>query len=435
MLRTLRRRLITSHHVPLLISVPLLGIVLIYVLGNQVVRDQATRQLDIQAQVISTLARERLAIWSDPAQAYDFTSRMSAVLGIDVTLLGSDGHIVASGYAEGGPMADGLDRGPSAAQVVESIPVVRTEYSQSLHADVTELIVPVRGPDQRVLGAVQVTDDLSDDFAPYQRLRVVTLAFLLAGIALSAGLDRALTLEVNRVPAYDDTRRHVLANTIHELGRPLGALLSAVQALQNGADDDRAFRRELLSGMDDELRRLSRLLGDLKQLDRQPTLLPAVHCRPVEMSTWLLATMVPRRELARAKGIHWVADIPAKLPAIHADPDRIGQALGNLMHNAIKYTPPGGTITIAAGTGGTNLWVRVSDTGPGMSSGERDRVFEAFYRGSTVSPNTPGMGLGLTITRDIISAHGGRLDLETTPRAGTTFTVWLPIHDDAGNCH
>jgi len=157
-------------------------------------------------------------------------------------------------------------------------------------------------------------------------------------------------------------------------------------------------------------------LGTL-ELNRQPTVL----------SKWLARVVPPWRESAQAKGLSWKAIIPPDLPTLDVDPDRLAQVLGNLLSNAIKYTPQGGTVSFAAGVEREQVWIRVSDTGPGISSDEQSRIFAPFYRSQPGRRFPQGMGLGLNIAYALAAAHGGRLQVDSTPGLGSHFTVWLPI--------
>ena len=137
------------------------------------------------------------------------------------------------------------------------------------------------------------------------------------------------------------------------------------------------------------------------------------------MATW--------KEAARQKQLQWNDEIPESLPVIQADEDRLAQAIGNLVSNAVKYTPAGGTITIAAGSKDGDVWLRVEDTGPGIPAGELDKIFQPFFRGSHGRRFPQGMGLGLSIAHDLVLAHGGRIEVESTPGLGSQFTIWLPV--------
>jgi signal transduction histidine kinase len=240
-------------------------------------------------------------------------------------------------------------------------------------------------------------------------------------------LIRSFNLFVQRLQTLEQNRRQLLANLVHELGRPLGGLHSAIQALLGGADRVETLRRDLLMGMDAEIARLRRLLDDLAHLREQLTGMLELARRPVAMGEWLANLLTTRREEARQKGIEWQETIPPDLPTMEIDPDRLAQALGNLVSNAIKYTPSGGTVSVEAGTAATETFVRVSDTGPGIPTEEMEHIFMPFYRGRTGRRFPQGMGLGLTIARDLVTAHGGRLQVESTPGQGSRFTIWLPL--------
>jgi signal transduction histidine kinase len=109
------------------------------------------------------------------------------------------------------------------------------------------------------------------------------------------------------------------------------------------------------------------------------------------------------------------------------DPDRLAQVVGNLLSNAIKYTPQGGTVSLAAGAGADEVWIRISDTGPGISADEQARIFAPFYRSQLNRRFPQGMGLGLSIASSLVAAHGGRLELDSAPGQGSHFTVRLPL--------
>jgi signal transduction histidine kinase len=124
--------------------------------------------------------------------------------------------------------------------------------------------------------------------------------------------------------------------------------------------------------------------------------------------------------------LHWGATVPGDLPVVTIDPDRLAPAIGNLLSNAIKYTPAGGNVEVTAGATQQEVWITVADTGPGIAPEEQASVFEAFYRSDRERRFPQGLGLGLTIARDLVIAHGGTLELESKPGEGSRFTVRLP---------
>jgi signal transduction histidine kinase len=184
---------------------------------------------------------------------------------------------------------------------------------------------------------------------------------------------------------------------------------------------------DLTTGMDDEAARLQHVLEDLAHLHDQVLGTLEMNLKPIDLSEWLPRMLLPWQEAALEKKLEWRADIPAGLPTVQADPVRLAQIVGNLASNAVKYTPPGKSVSVTAGADADWVWVRVSDTGPGIPPAELQRVFEPFYRGDQGKRIKQGMGLGLSIARDLALAHGGRLEVESPPGGGSRFTVWIPV--------
>jgi signal transduction histidine kinase len=337
-----------------------------------------------------------------------------------------------------------------------------------MRVEAVDAIAPALGPGGQVLGLVRVTYRVGGVYDQFLHQRylvagVLAIGLFLGGVvgwvlALNLGrplqqitqaiyrlaggeqltpvqeqgpeevrlLSHAFNSLAERLRTLEQNRRQLLANMVHELGRPLGALHSAIQALMRGADKDVALKQELLVGMDEELDRLGRLLDDLAQLRDQVTSTMRIVRRPMSLNEWLPHVLAPREAAARDKDLRWQVTVPPDLPPVEADADRLAQAVGNLVNNATKYTPPEGTITISAGVENQQVWIRVSDTGPGIAPEEQARIFTPFYRGHTNDRQVPGMGLGLSIAQDLIVAHGGRLEVQSAPGQGSQFTIWLP---------
>jgi two-component system sensor histidine kinase BaeS len=241
-------------------------------------------------------------------------------------------------------------------------------------------------------------------------------------------LSRAVNVLFERLRGLEAARKRLLANLIHEIGRPLGALRMGIEALSHGANRDPQFYDELLAGMDQETARLQRLLADLSHLHEQALGVLELDREPLDLVTWLPGMLAPWEQAALQKRLHWIVDLPETLPVIQADPVRLGQVIGNLVSNAIKFTTIGGTIIIEAGEDGQQVWVRISDTGPGIPAAQQEKMFEPFVRGGQGRRFPQGMGLGLSIARELAEAHGGRLELKSEAGLGSRFTVWLPLH-------
>ncbi|MCB0075210.1 MAG: ATP-binding protein, partial [Caldilineaceae bacterium] len=185
-------------------------------------------------------------------------------------------------------------------------------------------------------------------------------------------LYRAVNTLVARLTALEDARRRMLANLVHELGRPLGSLQAAVQALRQGAVNAPPLRDELLAGMDDQLTRMQPLLDDLTELHGHVLGTLTLNRQPTPLRPWLMQTTSLWRLAAEQKGLRWRVDIPLDLPTAALDQDQMARALGNLISNAIKYTPDGGHIAVVVCCDQEPTFIRfqVSDTGIGMNHDE-----------------------------------------------------------------
>jgi two-component system sensor histidine kinase BaeS len=469
MLRTLRRWFLLSHVLPLLVILPIVGIALIYVLESQVLLPSLADELVSSARVLSVAVGDRPTIWDDPAQAQVLLTRVRPDSSTRAMLLSPLGRVLASSSPGDTAEIGQVMNHPGIARALDGEISVHTDYSRSLQSEITDVFAPVLDTQGQILGLVRLSYRLTHVQAWFLRLRYLiagVLAFgLLLGVAtglvLAARLGRSvqqttqavyqlasdqrleplpergpreMRLLAQAVNTLADRRRNVersnrqlLSNLVHELGRPLGACSSTVEALRDGAAEDVALRTELLDGMASEVQGLRRLLDDLAQLNERVAGKLDLKRRPIRVAQWLSQASTPWREAARAKGLHWEAHLPADLPEMVIDPERLGQALGNLLSNAIKYTPAGGTVSIQAGTADQALWVRVGDTGPGIAPEDQAHVFSPFYRAQRAGEPQPGMGLGLTIAHDLVAAHGGRLELKSEPGAGSRFTLLIPL--------
>jgi signal transduction histidine kinase len=470
MLNTLRRRLVVSHVLPLLIIIPLIGLALVYALESRVLLPNLSSELVGQAALIAEIASDHADIWNNPSSAQVLVARIAPRLKARLVLLDSGGRLLASSDPAdierlGQPLAyRGL------AQALTGQTSVHTDYSQSIGAEVANVLVPVAGPDKQVVGIVYLTHRLGNVYKWFLRLRYLTAGVLASGLLLGVvvGWLLALNLErplqhmtqaiyrlangppwilvpeeqgpeeirllshafntlVGRLHLLEQNRRQLLANLVHEVGRPIGALHSAIQALVGGADEEISLRRELLGGMDEQLASLRRLLDDLTRFYDQAEGTLEIKRRPVALGEWLLHALAPWEAAAQQKGLIWEANISSELPILDIDPDQLDQALGNLLNNAIKYTPAGGTVSIAVDVRDNMARIQVRDTGVGITPEEQVRVFDPFYRGQTGRRFPQGMGLGLSIARDLIIAHSGRLDVDSTPAQGSCFTLSLPL--------
>jgi len=468
-MRSLHRRLLLSHILPVLLSLPLVGFAFIYILQTQVLFANLTSDLTSQAVLIAELTTQRSSVWLDPGEAGDFAGRIGELLPAALVLIDPQARLIASSEPNDAQSLGQIVAAPGLEKALAGDISLGLSDIQSGRSDMAIVFVPVFSPSQRLIGVVGLAQRFSDVYNRFRSLRAISIGVVFAILLLGGGLGLILALHierpirsvtdavqdlsrgdmfkelpmegpeevrglqvafnrlVNRLRELEDTRRHLLANLVHELGRPLGAMLSAVQALQSGAGEDVSLRQELLDGVEGEIHRLRRLTNDLVRLHEQ-LLGPLELMRaPTEVEPWLSTVLAPWREAALAKELEWDVAYACDLPVITVDADRLAQALENIVSNAIQYTPAGGKIRISAGADGEELWIRVRDNGRGISPEEQGEIFAPFYRGVSASRFPRGMGLGLSIARELVTAHGGWLSVESDIGKGSTFTIHLPL--------
>jgi len=173
---------------------------------------------------------------------------------------------------------------------------------------------------------------------------------------------------------------------------------------------------------------LSRLVADLQELslaDAGALKLVADAVDAREIITDSISGMQPK---AASRGIELIMDIPDELPAVNADPYRLRQILNNLINNAVEHTSAGGTITVSTGINRSIMEIKVADTGEGIPPEDLPHIFDRFYRvDKSRARSTGGSGLGLTITKRFVEAHGGTITVVSAPGEGTTFTFTIPL--------
>lgn len=219
-------------------------------------------------------------------------------------------------------------------------------------------------------------------------------------------------------------KEELISNVSHEFRSPLMSVLGNVDLVleeTDGLSSDGVHRLEVVQ------RNAERLLSLVSDLLVSASTVLAVHPRRTDLAGLIETTIGSAQAQADATNVSLSADVPVPLWA-HADPLRIGQALDNLVSNAIKYSPNGGAVTVRASSNDRWVELQVQDTGMGISEEESARIFTRFFRTQAArKAEIPGVGLGLSITKTIVERHGGKISCASTPGAGTTFTVTLPV--------
>ncbi len=240
--------------------------------------------------------------------------------------------------------------------------------------------------------------------------------------------------DVTTLRRLEKVRTDFVANVSHELRTPLTSIKGYVEALLDGAKDDPDSAVRFLEIIHKQADRLNLILDDLLQLAQIESGRVLFKREPVRLQDVVERTVAALSPLADKKEHRLVVDVPTDLPTVRGDEDRLVQVLTNLVDNAVKYTPPRGTITISAQrvvvdrTGLSAIDLHVADTGIGIPEPDRPRVFERFYRVDKArSRELGGTGLGLAIVKHLVEAHDGRVWVEGNQPMGSRFVVRLPV--------
>jgi signal transduction histidine kinase len=238
-----------------------------------------------------------------------------------------------------------------------------------------------------------------------------------------------LAAAFNRMSAelesLENLRRDLVANVSHELKTPISALRAHLENLLDGVERPDPETLQVMLTQSERLGRLVEQLLDLSRLESGD-----VPLSPEEVALGsLVHEVVSEIEIARSGAdVRLTEEVPDDLPRVFVDRERVHQVLFNLLDNAVRFTPPGGAVTVSAHRHNGSVDVHVADTGPGIAAEHLPRVFERFYRVDTArSREDGGTGIGLAIARSVVEAHGGRIRAESEVGKGSVFTFELPV--------
>jgi signal transduction histidine kinase len=235
-------------------------------------------------------------------------------------------------------------------------------------------------------------------------------------------LARAFNAMSAELAEVDRMRRDLVANVSHELRTPISALRAQLENLVDGvAEPD----PELLATMLRQVERLGRLVEQLLDLSRLESGAVPLQPRRFEVASMLEDVVDELRAVQGSSAMKVVVDEPGL--AAHADPERLHQVVANLVHNAVRHSPPDGTVEVSARRRGSGVEIAVCDEGPGIPETDSQRVFERFYRADAArTASDGGAGLGLSIARWIVELHGGEIHPEARVPRGCRMVVQLP---------
>ncbi|HAJ57309.1 MAG TPA: PAS domain-containing sensor histidine kinase [Candidatus Omnitrophica bacterium] len=233
--------------------------------------------------------------------------------------------------------------------------------------------------------------------------------------------------DITELRRLERLRQDFVANVSHELRTPLSSIKGYAETLLEGALDDKANARDFVGIIHHDSERLSKLIDDLLDLSKIESGKMKMVFLPVELQGVIRRIAAVLENQAKSKAISVSVDAPAGLPKVMADESRLSQVILNLLDNAVKYTPQGGSVKISARIDNDFVRVGVSDTGIGIPDEDVSRIFERFYRVDKArSRELGGTGLGLSIVKHIVSAHNGQVWVSSEPGKGSTFSFTIP---------
>ncbi|MGH2627546.1 MAG: ATP-binding protein [Anaerolineales bacterium] len=461
MLSSLRSRLVLSHLLVTGLVLTLVAVsLLFFLLRNPIVERQIYRQLDAIATLIEN--REDGAAGTRPERLIALLGRLQQFRALEgrALVLDEGGSILVDSRPElAAPSADALAAaaaGPGQGDfrqggdrwlyVARSLGRGRTLVLaapqpgvRALATGARELIAPLIQTCLVGLAASVVLAWLTARWVTGPLRRAARAAEAVAGGDFSARLApegpqevrrlaATFNVMVERVEASAQAQRDFVANVSHELKTPLTSIQGFAQAILEGAVRDAEGLRRAARVIHEESDRLRRLVEDLLDLARLDARQVSFVRAPLDLNG-LLGSVLERISLRAAeKGVRLENELPS-YPSLVGDGDRLAQVFTNLLDNAIKFTPAGGSVRLRGEVSGGRALVHVEDMGPGIPAEELSRIFERFYQLDKARRGGEGrgVGLGLAISREIVQAHGGRLNAQSRPGEGSRFSVDLPL--------
>lgn len=271
----------------------------------------------------------------------------------------------------------------------------------------------------------------SPEYAEYERnINSMDLEISMApfsGYGEQGGI-LAVIHDVTQQKKSDELRREFVANVSHELRTPITNIRSYAETLVDSEDMPADMEKNFLRVIVNESDRMTKIVQDLLTLSRFDSGKADLNFESFSFSLSVKNIYEAMLLEAKKSGLEMSLEVENNLPDIFGDKSRIEQVLLNILSNAVRYTPEGGSISVRAGRSKNTVWMEVADTGIGIPSEDLPRIFDRFYRVDKArSRASGGTGLGLSIANDIVIRHNGNISVESTVGKGTTMTVTLPI--------
>jgi signal transduction histidine kinase len=277
----------------------------------------------------------------------------------------------------------------------------------------------------RTIGMLSLSRDRPDAFSEDEIELINLLGRLVATAVQNIRAYEAERRRVEELARLSQLRADFVSLVSHELRSPMAAVIGAARTLQDRWRMLTADQREsFLALIGDETTRLAELVGDV--LDTSRIEAGTFSYRFEQVDLGLVVDEAVEVAVLAQQEVPVVASVPGELPAVRGDRARLRQVLGNLIENAVKYSPEGSEVRVSAAAANGAVRIAVRDGGPGIPRDQQARIFEKFGRVDVPGASKPGTGLGLFIARSIAEAHGGSLDVSSGPEPGSTFVLTLP---------
>ena len=283
--------------------------------------------------------------------------------------------------------------------------------------------------DDMVAAAVGKSEPSDAELSVSTRKPAMVLTVRVAPMRDASGEAAALAMfrDIGHLKRLEEVRREFVANVSHELRTPLAVFQGYVEHLLDLPDMPRKEQAETFEVLDRHARRLTALVEDLLVLARMESQEDELSIEEIHLPDFAADIVRDFALRAKKKGVTLRMEVPPDIAPLHADPLRMEQVFTNLVDNALKFTPEGGTVTLGAATSRSDTLLWVSDSGQGILSSHLPHIFERFYRvDKGRSRDVGGTGLGLSIVKHIARAHGGDAEAESTFGKGTTIRLRLP---------